>query len=93
MRWRSHHSKRAAWLLWSRDVNVIGVVEMLSDDGDFFVLSPDDYADAEEAGEITAVFHSHPKSLAIASDADRMGCEKSGCVGTSAIQALERGQH
>ena len=50
----------------------------LSDDGDFFVLSPDDYADAEEAGEVTAVFHSHPKSLAIASDADRMGCEKSG---------------
>ena len=49
----------------------------LSDDGDFFMLSPDDYADAEEAGEITAVFHSHPKSLAIASDADRMGCEKS----------------
>ena len=44
----------------------------LSNDGDFFVLSPDDYADAEEAGEVTAVFHSNHKSLAIASAADSM---------------------
>ena len=34
--------------------------ENLSNDGDFFVLSPDDYADAEEAGEVTAVFPATP---------------------------------
>ena len=50
----------------------------LATDQDFFVLDPEDYAAAEEAGEITAVFHSHPKSTAQASQADLMACEKSG---------------
>jgi len=50
----------------------------LADSRDFFVLDPEDYISAEEAGEVTAVFHSHPQSPAQASEADRMACEKSG---------------
>lgn len=43
-----------------------------------FVLSAEDYADAEDAGEIVAVCHSHPNVSARASEADKVACEASG---------------
>lgn len=46
--------------------------------GEQFIISPQDYAMAEESGEIVAVIHSHPNAQPTPSQADRVACEASG---------------
>ncbi|MFJ2989948.1 C40 family peptidase [Collimonas sp. NPDC087041] len=43
-----------------------------------FILPGEDYAEAEEKGEIVAVVHSHPDMPAAPTQADRVACEASG---------------
>lgn len=43
-----------------------------------FVLPAEDFAAAEDLGEVVAVVHSHPDAPAVASEADLVSCEASG---------------
>lgn len=52
-----------------------------------FVMSPSDFAEAEDVGDIVAVVHSHPGGAATPSVADKAMCEASG-IGKWIIVAL-----
>lgn len=45
-----------------------------------FTISAQDYAKAEEQGDIVAVVHSHPDAPATSSEADRVSCEASDLI-------------
>jgi hypothetical protein len=45
---------------------------------DQFILDPNDYAEADQAGEIVGVFHSHIYLPPTPSEADLVGCEATG---------------
>lgn len=49
-----------------------------TDSSDHFVIHPEDYADAEDLGEIVSIVHSHPRTNPKPSEADLVGIEKSG---------------
>lgn len=49
-----------------------------SDPAGYFVLSPDDYATAEDWGTVTAIVHSHPDATTQPSEMDKAQCDLTG---------------
>lgn len=47
---------------------------MAEDAGDSFIINPEDYAAAEDEGEILALCHSHPDASPLPSEADKVMC-------------------
>jgi proteasome lid subunit RPN8/RPN11 len=50
----------------------------LSKTSEHFIISPEDYAKAEDTGEVLAIVHSHPNASPNPSQADLVSCEKTG---------------
>lgn len=50
----------------------------ISGNPDAFAVHPEDYAAAEDIGEIIGVVHSHPNASSRPSEADKVACEASG---------------
>lgn len=50
----------------------------IAETNEHFVIHHEDYAHAEDAGAVTMIVHSHPDVPPLPSQADRVGCEKSG---------------
>ena len=49
-------------------------------DNQCFMIDPEDYVRADNLGQIIGVIHSHPTTPPIASQADKISCEKSSLI-------------
>jgi proteasome lid subunit RPN8/RPN11 len=50
----------------------------IAEQDDCFIMDPEDYADAEDRGNVVKIVHSHCNINAQPSEADRVACEESG---------------
>lgn len=53
-------------------------VRNIAEKNEHFVMHPEDQANAEDAGQVITVVHSHPNLPPLPSQADLVGCESSG---------------
>ncbi|EMK1731245.1 C40 family peptidase [Salmonella enterica] len=64
--------RRGRWTRYFPCTNLSGSPQ------DNFALCPQDYARAEDWGDVVAVVHSHPDATSLPSDADRATCNEQG---------------
>ena len=58
--------------------NYVRCENVADDKKNNFVISPESWVKADEWGEIVGIVHSHPRSRPLPSQADLVGCERSG---------------
>lgn len=76
---KKHFPKEACGLVIIRKGReVFWPCKNISEYGNNFCIDPADYAAAEDEGEVTAIWHSHCGIPPEPSEADKVGCEKSG---------------
>ena len=48
---------------------------LANDQISYFIIDPDDWANAEDSGELIGLIHSHPKGSIFPSEADKTACD------------------
>jgi proteasome lid subunit RPN8/RPN11 len=86
----------AGFVLLTAEGEVYRACENRAEGNDHFIIAPEDFAQAEDDGQILAVVHSHPGMTARPSEADRAGCAISGLpwlivsvIGGEAVEVRE----
>ena len=88
MNWKTEAEKHAQECFPSECCGLLAIIDgketywpcknLAVDDFDFFMIDPNDWADCEDAGELIAIVHSHPRGSALPSEADKNACEHLG---------------
>ena len=86
MSWKEAAFKHAKQELPKESCGLVAIIKgketyfacknIAEDPKDMFIIDPEDWAKAEDTGEVTAVIHSHPVTSPELSMADKVACEK-----------------
>ena len=85
MNWKNKAKKHALECLPKESCGLLTIVKgkevyfpcknLANNQISYFIIDPDDWANAEDSGELIGLIHSHPKGSIFPSDADKTACE------------------
>ena len=85
MIWKEKAAKHAKECLPKESCGLLAIVKgketyfpcknLANDQISYFIIDPDDWANAEDSGELIGLIHSHPKGSIFPSDNDKTACE------------------
>ena len=85
MNWKEKAAKHAKECLPKECCGLLAIVKgkeiyfpcknLANDQISYFIIDPDDWAKAEDSGELVGLIHSHPKGSIFPSDNDKAACE------------------
>ena len=85
MNWKDKAAQHAKKCLPKESCGLLAIVKgkevyfpcknLANDQISYFIIDPDDWAKAEDSGELVGLIHSHPKGPIFPSDNDKAACE------------------
>lgn len=85
MTWKEKAANHAKECLPKESCGLLAIVKgketyfpcknLANDQISYFIIDPDDWAKAEDSGELVGLIHSHPKGSIFPSEADKNACE------------------
>tara|TARA_B100001094_G_C18146725_1_gene781205 strand:+ start:148 stop:855 length:708 start_codon:yes stop_codon:yes gene_type:complete len=88
MTWKTEAAKHAEECMPQESCGLLAIIKgketywpckNIAESGfEYFIIDPDDWAECEDTGEITAIVHSHPTGPLTPSDNDKASCEHLG---------------